>query len=251
MSKKVIKTSLILILTMVAVTLASSWHMNNIASSQSKLITCNEHIDTNLDMVSDACSKNLPILGYGKAQTIETTATDGSLVRIDGYMPENSDVVSKKLEKETATKLAKEYIKELQSEDILYAYDISMYAENEKYQPEDKNQSVDVTISKLELENKENIRLLHITEEGNYELIKPIKIANNEITFEARSFSTYIVITVASHEVTFTGTGDFEIINTKGKEITNGITVNSGYCSLNLIKFSLLFSKSILLATTI
>ena len=99
MSKKVIKTSLILILTMVTITLVSSWHMKNIASKPSKLITCNEHIDANLDMVCDACSKTLSFLVEDKEKAIETISTDGSLVRIEGYIPENSDVVSKELEK--------------------------------------------------------------------------------------------------------------------------------------------------------
>ena len=143
-------------------------------------------------------------------------------------MPKDTLVSSKVIEKDEAFSLAKEHLKDLKEEDVLFAYDISLDSKDFEYQPENFGQTVTVNISKLNLNIKDNVALLHIIDDNNYEILPVSSFTNEEIKFRASRFSTYILISVESHTVKFSGDGDFKITEVSGDEITNNSQVASG-----------------------
>ena len=59
LKKNLFITCLILIITVSAVFLVTSWQRNNDASRNPNLIVCENHIDLDLDMACDKCAKIL------------------------------------------------------------------------------------------------------------------------------------------------------------------------------------------------
>lgn len=228
MSKKSFLVSLILIITVGLTTLAVGWHKYIDASKNPKLISCENHVDLNYDMACDLCGQILPLSNYVEEKEVAIFSEDESLIKVNGMMPKDTLVSSKVIEKDEAFSLAKEHIKDLKQEDVLAAYDISLNSKDFEYQPEEYGQIVAVNISRLNLEIKDNLALLHIMDNNNYEILPLSSFTNEEINFKARRFSTYILISVESHNVSFSGDGDFKITKISGDEIVNGAQVASG-----------------------
>ncbi len=228
MSKKSFLVSLILIITVGLATLAVGWHKYIDASKNPKLISCENHVDSNYDMACDFCGQILPLSNYVEKKEVAIFSEDESLIKVNGMMPKDTLVSSKVIEKDEAFSLAKEHLKDLKEEDVLFAYDISLDSKDFEYQPEDFGQTVTVNISKLNLNIKDNVALLHIIDDNNYEILPVSSFTNEEIKFRASRFSTYILISVESHTVKFSGDGDFKITEVSGDEITNNSQVASG-----------------------
>lgn len=228
MSKKSFLVSLILIITVGLTTLAVGWHKYIDASKNPKLISCGNHVDSNYDMACDFCGQILPLSNYVEKKEVAIFSEDESLIKVNGMMPKDTLVSSKVIEKDEAFSLAKEHLKDLKEEDVLFAYDISLDSKDFEYQPENFGQIVTVNISKLNLNIKDNVALLHIIDDNNYEILPVSSFTNEEIKFRASRFSTYILISVESHTVKFSGDGDFKITEVSGDEITNNSQVASG-----------------------
>lgn len=228
MSKKSFLVSLILIITVGLTTLAVGWHKYIDASKNPKLISCGNHVDSNYDMACDFCGQILPLSNYVEKKEVAIFSEDESLIKVNGMMPKDTLVSSKVIEKDEAFSLAKEHLKDLKEEDVLFAYDISLDSKDFEYQPENFGQTVTVNISKLNLNIKDNVALLHIIDDNNYEILPVSSFTNEEIKFRASRFSTYILISVESHTVKFSGDGDFKITEVSGDEITNNSQVASG-----------------------
>ena len=228
MSKKSFLVSLILIITVGLTTLAVGWHKYIDASKNPKLISCENHVDSNYDMACDFCGQILPLSNYVEKKEVAIFSEDESLIKVNGMMPKDTLVSSKVIEKDEAFSLAKEHLKDLKKEDVLVAYDISLDSKEFEYQPEDFGQTVTVNISRLNLNIKDNVALLHIIDDNNYEILPVSSFTNEEIKFRATRFSTYILISVESHNVKFSGDGDFKITEVSGDEITNNSQVASG-----------------------
>ena len=96
------------------------------------LISCKEHIDKNSDMLCDFCGLELPVSDYLKQKSIETVASDNSIVKITGNMPENTMIKAANISNVEAVTLAKNYIPDVSLEDILCVYDISMISNDRK-----------------------------------------------------------------------------------------------------------------------
>lgn len=221
MKRKSFIVSLILIFTVGITTLAVGWHKFITASRDPNLIACENHVDSDFDMACDFCGQILPLSNYVEKKEVAIFSEDDSLIKVNGMMPKDTLVSSRVIEKDEAFSLAKEHLKDLKEEDVLLAYDISLNSKDFEYQPEDFGQTVTVNISKLNLDIEDNVALLHIIDNNNYEILPVSDFTNEEIKFRATRFSTYILISVESHTVKFSGDGDFKITAVSGDEITN------------------------------
>lgn len=223
--------NLIIILTIVILALGLGvWKFNErfkISFVDNKLISCREHIDKDLDMFCDVCHLELPFSNYAEIKRVEAGNSGENKLEIYGYMPKASNANIVKMSDASAISAAKRYKKDIQDEDIVAGFDISLDYDNKKYEPSEYSQKVDVKISNLDLDTSKTYALLHIIDDSNYEILPIKEMTKDEIIFTTGSFSTYIIITVGTNTVTFDGE-NFKVLDTNGNEIKNGATVASG-----------------------
>lgn len=223
--------NLIIILTIVILAVGLGvWKFNErfkISFGDNKLISCREHIDKDLDMFCDVCHLELPFSNYAEIKSVEAGNSGENKLEIYGYMPKASNANIVKMSDASAISAAKRYKKDIQDEDIVAGFDISLDYDNKKYEPSEYSQKVDVKISNLDLDTSKMYALLHIIDDSNYEILPIKEMTKDEIIFTTGSFSTYIIITVGTNTVTFNGE-NFKVLDTNGNEIKNGATVASG-----------------------
>lgn len=223
--------NLIIILTIVILAVGLGvWKFNErfkISFGDNKLISCREHIDKDLDMFCDVCHLELPFSNYAEIKSVEAGNSGENKLEIYGYMPKASNANIVKMSDASAISAAKRYKKDIQDEDIVAGFDISLDYDNKKYEPSEYSQKVDVKISNLDLDTSKTYALLHIIDDSNYEILPIKEMTKDEIIFTTGSFSTYIIITVGTNTVTFDGE-NFKVLDTNGNEIKNGATVASG-----------------------
>lgn len=75
----------------------------------------------------------------------------------------------------------------------LAAYDITLRADGEEYQP-DEGHPLTVTIVNSALVEGQDVRLWHIADDGTIEAIEDFELRDGAISFEALGFSTYVVV---------------------------------------------------------
>lgn len=200
-------------------------------------IACN-HVDSNIDMKCDKCHAILPYKNYLEAQKLNAISEDNTIAQISGNMPKNTNAQISNIDQAEAINIANKHIN-ISNEDIVGAYNISLNTKTNaqtnnstntsevKYQPEKLNQSVNVELSNVSIDLDKQYVMLHILDNNNYELIPIEKLSENKISFKAKSFSTYMLITVEGYQVTFTGE-NYKVYDGYGREITDGITIASG-----------------------
>lgn len=119
---------------------------------------------------------------------------EGKNISIKGYMPEDASI-SVEIANEEKTK---ETLKDILNNDITYqiAYDIKLLSNEKAYNPTDFDENVKVSITGVEQIDKENqkYKVVHINNENKVEEIEKIELKDNEVTFEASSFSTYAIL---------------------------------------------------------
>jgi len=177
-------------------------------------------------MICDSCEEILPQNLYLEQKNIEVISNDKTVLNIRGAIPKDTEASIIPILKEEAILLAKQYIN-IEDENVITAYDISLKSDTMKYQPVDYNQYLKVNLSNIKLEENRHYALLHIMDEGNFEVLPISKISNQEIEFKTTRFSTYILIAVEGHNVTFDGE-NYKVFDIEGNEITNGTTISSG-----------------------
>ena len=227
MKNKAIITSLIIIMVGI-IALGIGWHkIFDASATKPNLIECKGHIDKNQDMSCDICGAILSGESDTKYKTVKNTLESGTTIEVKGDMPSNAVLTTKEITREVATNIAKRYIP-LDDDKVLYAYDISMVLKNKKYQPENYGKDVNITLTNLEIEDQKDVAVMHIIDNKSYEIMKLDELTKNKVSFKATSFSTYIVLKVATYNVTFTGTGNFEVQTIRGNKITNSTELVSG-----------------------
>ena len=227
MKNKAIITSLIIIMVGI-IALGIGWHkIFDASATKPNLIECKGHIDKNQDMSCDICGAILSGESDTKYKTVKNTLESGTTIEVKGDMPSNAVLTTKEITREVATNIAKRYIP-LDDDKVLYAYDISMVLKNKKYQPENYGKDVNITLTNLEIEDQKDVAVMHIIDNKSYEIMKLDELTKNKVSFKATSFSTYIVLEVATYNVTFTGTGNFEVQTIRGNKITNSTELVSG-----------------------
>ena len=227
MKNKAIIINLIIIMVGI-IALGIGWHkIFDASATKPNLIECKGHIDKNQDMSCDICGAILSGESDTKYKTVKNTLESGTTIEVKGDMPSNAVLTTKEITKEVATNIAKRYIP-LDDDKVLYAYDISMVLKNKKYQPENYGKDVNITLTNLGIEDQKDVVVMHILDDKSYEIMKLDELTKNKVSFKTTSFSTYIVLKVATYNVTFTGTGNFEVQTIRGNKITNSTELVSG-----------------------
>ena len=241
-----------------------------VSNVMNKIFICNEHIDSNIDLLCDTCKVTLSFLEYTDNKTVEAQVVSGDeAVTISGNMPKNAVAKIYEINKTKAIDLTKKYIKDITNEEVLYAYDISLVVNSEadnnlsattnnsanatidnsssattsynlnattmKYQPKDFNQSVRVKLSNLKLDTSKTYALLHIMDNDQTEMIPATVLNKNEIEFKATSFSVYIVVQVGNNRVTFEGE-NFKVYDINNNKVSDGAIVTTGTSFSFIIK---------------
>lgn len=75
----------------------------------------------------------------------------------------------------------------------LAAYDISLEANGAEYQP-DEGHPLTVTIANDAITQDKDLQLWHVLDDGSVEVIEDFSLSDGLITFEALSFSTYLLV---------------------------------------------------------
>ena len=185
------------------------------------LIVCKEHQDKNGDLLCDNCENTLPKDFHFEERSIEAIASDSSVVRVEGKMPGDATVSSNEVNKDEAITLAKKYLKDISEDEVLGAYEISLTANGEKFDPKDFDNTVKVSIANAGLDMSERIAFLHVIDDETYEIVPASKLSDGALEFVAESFSTYIAIKVNAFYVYFKSTEDVEVYDTNGNKIEN------------------------------
>lgn len=225
MKKKEIIASLISI-TVGAIILAVGWH-KLASTSRNNLISC-KHVDENIDMICDSCGASLSFKAYAFEQELKKSISGDETIQAKGDMLSGTELVASKLENADTIALAKKHIPTLKDEDIIAGYDISMLVNNMKFEPKKYGESVNISIDGLSVKDKENMAMLHILGDFTYEIIPLDSFSKNKIGFNATSFSTYILVTLGTYSVTFSGDGDVTILDQYGVELKNNSTIDGG-----------------------
>lgn len=225
MNKKVKIISIITILTM-TIMLGLIVYLPSNQTIKDKIQNNCIHIDSNIDMICDNCNSNLPFDKFMKHQNLEATSEDNTVAKISGNMPQNTNAKITNITKEEAINLVQNKVK-LNQDDVIGAYDISLNTSSIKYQPGNYNKSVKVELSNVKIDLDKHYAMLHILDNNKYEIIPIQKINRNKISFDASSFSTYILIRVEGHTLTFEGE-NYKVYDILGNEITDGAEIASG-----------------------
>lgn len=119
---------------------------------------------------------------------------DDKNVTVEGYMPADA-ILTVAVANEEKTK---EALKDVLNKDITYkiAYDIKLLSNEKEYNPTDFDENVKVSISGVDAIDKENqkYKVVHINNENKIEEIEKIELKDNEVVFDASSFSTYALL---------------------------------------------------------
>lgn len=123
---------------------------------------------------------------------IEKTIDD-TLIKIQGYMPQDAYIFVEHANLEEVSKASEEYMNENTTLNI--AYNIKIISNEKEYNPEHFDENVKVTISEITNFNEtQKYKVLHITEENTVEEIKEVEVTENELLFEAQKFSVYAIL---------------------------------------------------------
>ena len=202
-----------------------------------KINNISNQINTNIDMNNEKQQAILPLENDEtfkvnmQNKTVEASTIDNTtIVKISGNMPQNTRANITNLNQQEAIHIANKHI-DIASDNLIAAYNISLDTQTEtassEYQPEEYKESVNVELSNVSIDLDKQYAMLHILDNNDYEIIPIEKISENKISFKTTSFSTYMLIQVASHTVTFTGE-NYRVYDLKGNEITNGMTIADG-----------------------
>lgn len=125
----------------------------------------------------------------------KTVVTDGIYIKTSGNIPETAELKVDSIIKENYSNNIMEYITNLN--DIVFALDIRLVNNNEKWQPS-YNESITVTldVKSFGLEDGDKIGIIHETEEGILEDLGKYEVVNGEITFKTTGFSVFYGYTV-------------------------------------------------------
>lgn len=119
---------------------------------------------------------------------------DDKNITVEGYMPADA-ILTVEVASEEKTK---EALKDVLNKDITYkiAYDIKLLSNEKEYNPTDFDENVKVSISGVDAIDKENqkYKVVHINNENKIEEIEKIELKDNEVVFDASSFSTYALL---------------------------------------------------------
>ncbi|MGN1384559.1 MAG: beta strand repeat-containing protein [Clostridia bacterium] len=153
---------------------------------------------------------------------------DDKNVTVEGYMPADA-ILTVEVANEEKTK---EALKDVLNKDITYkiAYDIKLLSNEKEYNPTDFDENVKVSISGVDAIDKENqkYKVVHIDNENKIEEIEKIELKDNEVVFDASSFSTYALLLDDSMNLENLATyASVEATLVSGKDVWDGTVATS------------------------
>ncbi len=116
------------------------------------------------------------------------TSVKANKVRLEGLMPEGAKVTATDA---SGTKAVKKL--DAADETTLAAYDITINADGEEYQPDSENPIL-VQISDKAIKEDSDLTIWHIKDNGKKERVKGFEISKGKVTFEATGFSVYAIV---------------------------------------------------------
>ena len=121
------------------------------------------------------------------------------IITLDGLMPYGAEAEATDVTEQFAEYSPEEHTSDTQQEEntagrtTLAAFDISIYHNNEEYQP-DEEKPIRVEITDSRITAGRNIELWHIRDDGTKERVENFATEEGRISFEATGFSVYVVI---------------------------------------------------------
>lgn len=113
-------------------------------------------------------------------------------IKVSGYMPKEATLSVEKVEETEIQEQIDQYL--INNVNLEVAYDIKILYEDKEYQPNNYNENVKVTITKINTDNDENnYRVVHIGEEKTTE-VKEVEKEGENISFQTEEFSVYAVL---------------------------------------------------------
>lgn len=163
------------------------------------------------------------------------TSVKANKVRLEGLMPEGAKVTATDA---SGTKAVKKL--DAADETTLAAYDITINADGEEYQPDSENPIL-VQISDKAIKENSDLTVWHIKDNGKKEQIKDFEISKGKVTFEATGFSVYAIVegpaphmpkavqTLAELAANYADQGGFLISYGQGNYTTNRLNGNNAF----------------------
>lgn len=162
-----------------------------------------------------------------KKENTEEIKNKDLKITVKGYMPKDAYLRVEEVKKENLSETTKEYLSEKTSLDI--AYDIKIIYNEKEYEPKDFDENVEVIFTNLDGQNdKKKYKVLHIDDENKTEEIKDVKSKENEIKFNAKSFSVYAILSEEQEEPTVVNDENNQNLETQNSLIsTMAAVINS------------------------
>lgn len=176
---------------------------NDILPESKIYLTTAEVKNKELTIIAHYDSKQ--VNGENYYNQLLTQKEDKSEITVTGYMPENAKLNITEVD----IKQAQDTIREQAQKPVILtvAYDIKIQVEDNVYEPYEVDESVNVKITKEELQNKET-NVWHIKDDNQVEEIKDKENIEDAITFETDSFSVYALEDVEATALAVDGMAD-------------------------------------------
>lgn len=191
------------------------------------LFSC-KHLDKDINLICDLCGKELYFKDYSTYKELKKSISEIENVVVAGNMFLDTSLEVKKLESENAINLAKRFIPSLLDNDIIAGYDISMYSQNNEFEPKSYDEKVSVSINGIDVLGKERLAMLHIFGNTSYEIIPLKDYKYDSVKFDAESFSTYILVTLGTCDYNFSSDGNVTILDQYGNPLNNNDVIDGG-----------------------
>jgi uncharacterized repeat protein (TIGR02543 family) len=137
-----------------------------------------------------------PIFERTLVQKKLETTVDGKSISIEGKMPENAEIVADKVESTNSIENKIEGSVGKDADITVYdAFDIKIKVGDEMYQPEDFDQTVNVSIKNISAASQkdtDSVKVFHINESDKVEEVAA-SVDDDSASFSASSFSTYVI----------------------------------------------------------
>lgn len=132
------------------------------------------------------------------------------LVKLDGMMPQGATA---------------EAVDVSGDHDAIAAYDITITKDREEFQPSEEN-PIKVEITDPAIQKDNSIQLWHISDDGEREQITDFTLENGRISFYAKGFSVYEIVTDAGGSTAQDDSGWFKVPSLEKFEEY----INDGFC---------------------
>lgn len=120
------------------------------------------------------------------------TKLENNNIKIEGYMPKDADINIKVADFKEVEDIIKEEDEFL---NLNIAYDIKILSDGRKYEPNDFDENVKVTVTGIvDQENTVGLKVIHIDDNEKVEELKTVSIDEEDLSFSTKSFSVFAIV---------------------------------------------------------